>query len=311
MYDNLKSLCVICAVLVSVVVGDAYAKTDAEIETAISERLTERHPTDTQQWWLGLGATAPKIIIVMYEKTTVVYHRVRLLEGLAWFKEDAKALEFLKQQAEKADNQAIRNTALRGVGKSQGAKEVEFVSKFLIHTEQQTRLTAAEALKTMNDPKAKAVYEKYLAEEKTPWIVQKLKGDLSVPVQKLNPVATSEDRISKEFIGEWRGYWIMPKTGTRGLKLEQAILRFVSQEKAELLIAQKTGKKSKAQQVINTAVLEKIEGRGLKIDGTLTIGSQQIPFEAELSDQAGALILELHARKIAATLIVRKEIVQK
>src|SRR5436305_8117694 len=99
----------------------ADSSTDA-IQHQIESVLAQRHPTDTPEWWRSLGPPAPAVIISMYQNTSHIYHRLRLLGALAWF-DDPVAVDFLKKQAESSGDDVVVSAAIKSVGISQGAKE--------------------------------------------------------------------------------------------------------------------------------------------------------------------------------------------
>ena len=190
----------------------ASAATDAEIESSIDVVLSQRHPKETAAWWRSLGPAAPRVMIGMYRKTDDTYRRIRVVEALGWFSESPEALEFLKELGESADAaDVVRMAAIRGVGRSQGARELDFVAGFLKHPDAQTRLTAAETLKGMDDPRAKDRLEAFLSSEKAGWLVARVRGEPVAVPGKLKPVSSSEDRVNPAFSGEWQGFWIAPR----------------------------------------------------------------------------------------------------
>lgn len=305
------------AVLISVLTfATAYARTEAEIEEMIHATLIQRHPTDTPEWWRGLGENAPPVIIRMYETTEPTYQRVRLIQGLGAFDSELAA-RFLKEQADHTREDVVRNTAVRAVGASQGAREVEFVSKFLGNEDPQTRYAAAETLKKMNDPRANQVLENYLKREKAPWIAQKLKGQLPKPTKTLSVVGSSEDRLTAEFNGDWIGFFLTPKTGDQpGMNSDSATVKIRlngGQSLSGEMNLQVDGKKQ-------IWKLDAVTGKGSKISGNFVrrgpepaptaspgvLERKEVPFEAELSQQAGNLLLEFSAKQIGGKLIVRK-----
>lgn len=304
-------------------VHEAFARSSAEIEAMIEDVLAERHPTDQPNWWRALGANAPQIIIGMYENSSHTYQRLRLLQGLGAF-DTPEAGQFLKRQAEEATDDVIRNTSIRSVGNSQGAKETEFIAKFLKNTDPQTRYAAAETLRRLNDARANEVLEQYLKTEKLPWISQKLNGILPRPTGTLTPVASSEDRISSEFPGEWRGYWITPRGATeKGMKAEQVYLQIKSDGPNELK-AELHVKKNKNQ--TRKWRIDRILGKTTHLTGVLieektpepspspsvsasvkTVIREEFPAELDLSQQSGNRIIEIHVKKVGMFLILRKD----
>jgi hypothetical protein len=284
---------VLCfAVGLAVVAGlsgtrQAWALTNDEVKAQIEEVLMERHPSDTPDWWRSLGSNTPGVIISMYERTSYTYKRVRLLQGLAWF-DVPEAVEFLKRQAESTEDSVIRNVSIRSIGFSQGKKETDFIAKFLNSQDPQTRYAAADTLQKLNDPHASEVLEKYLKQEKTPWIAPKLKGELPKPALPLTPVGSSEDRLAPEFAGEWSGFWIVPKgAGEKGMESLPVAFQLKNQEQGadkpgaqpigavggELMIQEKTTaeklpKKKEAPRVFK---FDRVAGKGTHITGVLML----------------------------------------
>ena len=94
-----KGLVLVIAVLNAFLVGhQTFALTDDEIQKSIQSILNVRHPQDDRHTWEALGATAPKVIISMFQSSRSVYDKIRLINGLAWF-DDASAIAFLKKEA--------------------------------------------------------------------------------------------------------------------------------------------------------------------------------------------------------------------
>ncbi|OFZ53354.1 MAG: hypothetical protein A2428_10350 [Bdellovibrionales bacterium RIFOXYC1_FULL_54_43] len=300
--------------------GGAWSATDAELEKTISEALSVRHPTEGADWWRSLGPNAPRVIIRMYEASDQIYQRLRLLEALAWF-DDSTSVEFLKLQAERTADDVLRNAAIRSVGIARGANEEEFVSKFLKHPEPQTRLAAAETLKRMNDSRADKILEKYLNEEKTPWITARLKGE-AVVQRRLKITSSSDDRLNPELTGTWAGFWVAPGAGSPGMESRPAVLRLKVSGATAIEGELNLKKGGKAAQP-KAFVLAEVSGKSSRIAGVLveTPASdsaqtsaqrdmrkqpREIPFEAELVERAGLKLIEFRAPSIAAILVVRR-----
>src|SRR5436305_117052 len=94
----------------------AFALTDSEVEQQVHDVLIQRHPKESGDWWQGLGANAPSVIIRMYQSSDSTYQRLRLLGGLGWFKDNSQAVDFLKQQASHTDEDLVRETSIRSIG---------------------------------------------------------------------------------------------------------------------------------------------------------------------------------------------------
>lgn len=311
-------------------------KSNAEIEAAIRGVLVQRHPTDTPEWWRGLGPNAPGVILSMSEKESRIYHRVRLVDALAWFPDDARAVEFLKRQAETTDEDAIRQAAVKSVGISQGAAELDFLSKQLAHPDPQTRLAAAQGLQRSEDPRARKALERYLSQEKADWIVRKLRSTQpEIPPGGLARVGSSRDiedgpKIDPVFAGEWKGFWIAPESAGRGLVAKHATLqlreqggkRLVGELSVEIqgLHVKGDGKAQKLQKV----TLGALEVEQKRFTGT--ISRKQVEFagdtavlptragdlqlEGQLMQIEGARVwtLEVRIPKVGVILILRKSL---
>lgn len=185
---------------------------DSQIETAVQEMLLNRHPKENSNEWLGLGSRAPQVLMRLYEMESTSFRRMRLIQGLGFFKDNADAVAFIKREAEKTQDDVIRNQALRVIGAHQGEKEEEFLSRYLKHENAQTRLAAARALKSLTSEKSKARYQQYLVEEKTPWIRNDLKGESTPPsVLHVQVSSPSEAPVPTAFFGNWSGHWVSLK----------------------------------------------------------------------------------------------------
>lgn len=245
-------------------------RSEEEIEAQIQDVLMQRHPTDTAEWWRSLGPSTPKVVIRMYEKSSNAYHRLRLIQALGWFPEDAAAVDFLKSQAESTDESVVRLTAIKALGVSQGAKETEFIAKYLRHSDPQTRMAAALALQKMGDARAASIVDQYMKEEKASWIVSRLKGEYPVPTKTLSPVSSSEDRSHPEFFGAWSGYWLVPRAGEDGMRAVDARLELkkenATQMRGDLILTEPVPKKPARTRVFQ---LSRAEGKGAAMSANL------------------------------------------
>lgn len=290
--------------------GFAQTKSEAEIKEAIRQVFAERHPRDTREWWQHLGPGAPKVIMSLYESETEIYRRLRLVQGLGYCLEDPKTAEFLKGIADSSNESALKNAAIRSLGASQGARETEFIAKFLKSGDAQTRFTAAEALKRMGDPKATAILDAHMKEEKAPWISARLEGKTSdVPVKALSPIATSSDRMHPALPGSWKGFWVGPLKAGAGLVSYPASLKLKA-EGATALIAdlQITRPGIKAQSISLAKAVVKQSRFGSAIPaGALDKTSPESAMDAELKEEAGALLLEVRVPALGARIFLKKE----
>ncbi|MGZ3686969.1 MAG: HEAT repeat domain-containing protein [Bdellovibrionota bacterium] len=194
----------------------AWALTDAEVKQEVEDKISERHPTDTPDWWKALGPGAPRVLIDLFNAENQTYNRLRLLHGLAWF-DDPVATQFLKEQAKTAENGVYRQAAIRTLGISQGDKELDFIASFLKNSDPQTRLAAAETLQKINTPASNGRLSDYLKDEPAPWIVTRLQNNESQAAARPAGALTAGPSLNRAFDSLWRGYWVEPVSGPKGL----------------------------------------------------------------------------------------------
>lgn len=309
---------ILLALVVSMAPGFAWSMTDEQVHQAIEDKLSERHPRDSANAWLALGPNAVPVIISMYGSTDYISHRVRLAQALGYF-DDPRAADFLEKLAQSSGEDVVVNSSLRALGNSPRALgEEDFVSKFLKSDDPQTRLAAAEALnravEKWGDAHAKDLIAAYLLQESQSWIVARVKGEQAT-VTGLKSVSSSEDRLSGDFAGTWRGFWVQPKDGAKGMSSDPISLELKTLDdntvQGSLFIT--SGMKSK------TLVLTKSTGKGLQLTGhfredgappAATSSSARAfddEFDASLSRSRDQLILQIRVPNKTAFLILRKE----
>ena len=291
----------------------AWARSEEEIRTAIEETLLQRHPTDTLEWWRTLGPMAPKVIISVYESKSHIAHRIKLLQGLSAF-DTSESVEFLKKQAQAASDDVIRTTSVKGVGVAAGARESEFLSKYLHHEDPQTRLTAAQALAAaaaQGDARARSMLEQFRREEKNSMVLARLANQLPGPTAVLKPVSTSEDQLSPELAGEWTGLWIKPqKKARKGVLAEELVLRLrregANDLKGDVLLSSpRTGRTW-------LGTIEQVTGKASAFAGAFILKAQgqdprvELPFEAQLHNEGDSLMLVVHVRRLGVWAILKK-----
>jgi len=268
----------------------------AELQQQIDTIIRMRHPKDTRDWWLGLGAQAPAVIIGMLESSEYreeILQRMRLMQGLAWFTQDSTALEYLKQQAQATNEEVVRRTVIEAIGQAQGAKEADYISKFLQSSDLQTRLSAAESLKRMKDPHANQLLETYLSTEKTPWLLDRINGT-SQTQGRLKAVASSENRLSREFSGTWKGFWIFPQRSPKGPLLQREgilNLKILGEDNLEGVLTLPLRPK-----MPSVTYQLKAKGKGLLFSGNAKNASDtgEMVVQGQLMRRAGVLILEIY-----------------
>lgn len=307
-------------------VTSAYAQSRSEIKKRIESVLQERHPTDTPTWWKRLGPETPSVLLEMANATSIVLHKVRMLEALAYFPKDRAAVVYLKEQAQSADNDVVRNTALFSLGESQGIQESKFLEGFLTHKDAQTRYSAALALQKIvqatQDEKVKQTLERYQKKEKATWILARLQGKQPKALGgSLGPVSTHEDTLNPKFEGKWTGYWLIPEEEGRGKKkgmLAQEVKMDLvigprQKVKGHLLIKKmlkdRTGKMVSVQERFDLMRVfrarSEILGKLVKKDSKKK--SETLSFKAQLKYRSGAHLIQLEAPKQGVTAVVRRE----
>ncbi|MBY0469593.1 HEAT repeat domain-containing protein [bacterium] len=303
--------------ILTLTMDSGFSKTPQEIQQEISTVLMMRHSPAQADWWLRLGPGTSSVILSMYQSTTDAYRRVRLLEGLAWFSDDAEAVRFLKQQADGSDNTTVRNSAIKAVGQSQGVKEADFISKFLKSEDGQTRVAAARALMAMDDAGAQKLVDDYQKTEKQAWVLALVKGSLMKPAGKLVPVASNEQAYPSELEGKWKGYWIYPRVvGGKGLIMENVTVSFAKSELANLykgnlqILPAQTGEKNRfvpfeVQQGKEGAVTASLNESSLRSD--VSGSPTSLILGMKVQKVAGAVTLQMEVSKFGGVLVMRKE----
>ena len=167
----------------------SYASED--LEAKIRQELKTRHPENGAAWWKALGPLASVVILKLYKESDHTYEKLRLLEALSWFDDEA-GTELLKATADRSQNGTFRNTALRSLARSQGVKEAEYIAGYMEHADPRTRLAAAKALKSIleNDKLAAQAIapklEHFRKSERTPWVLIDLDKPERTPRVRLN-----------------------------------------------------------------------------------------------------------------------------
>ena len=303
----------------------ATPRTDAEIEETARNILMSRHPDDTPEFWRGLGAGTPRVLIRMYESESSVYRRMRLIEGISAFVDDSVAVEFIKGQADRTSEGVIRNNAIRMIGVAQGAREEEWLAKYLVHPDPHTRVAAVGALKRAG---ADARVEKFLNEEKVPWVKAKIKGEAPRPLGALTPAATSEDRLSSEFTGTWRGFWVSPKPGEKQgmisqptqLQLKVSGLAEIGGQLSLKFVRSQEAGSSPGEARVRNMTLARASGKGTRWTGSwieeISAPSAQIPggarreeqpCEAELVQQSGSFLMQIKLPRTGGMIVLRRD----
>ena len=269
----------------------------SDIRREVERVLKERHPTDTPEWWRGLGSSAPDALIGMYGETTSTHRRARLLQGLGWFSEP-RAVEFVKQETVKAENKSLRKAGIRAVGAAGRPEDSEFLAGFLKDADPNVRLAAAVALSHREqDPSARSALEQYRGDEKIPWVLERLDSRSAVPAASPFRRAVPSSGRSPDFAGEWKGFWIAPRAGRVGLAAREAALRLVA------------GRGGLAGAITFTpSPGEETALKPFDVKGGVTQGErlQGEGFSAEVRNEAGRSILRFDVPALGAVFVAER-----
>ncbi len=297
------------------------------LEEKIQATIDQRHPTDTADWWRALGPDAVKTIIAMYDQTSQVYPRIRLIQGLGWF-DDPDAVAFIKNQADNATDDVVRNASITSLSLSQGSREDDFIAKFLDNNDPQTRMTAALALKHLpDDPHAEELLIKYLASEKQGWIRDRVTREPAVPLSApLKITSRQERKLAPEFDGSWTGLWLQPRraasaraTPPNGMRSDPVTVELELDDdgilSGELKVKLKPDSGPGPEKVY-TYKVEKIIGKDAHITGILSRATPKpkdpnakitMAFDAELAQRDKLALLHVVIPEVMGTLVLKKD----
>ncbi len=208
----------------------AESASEARVRGTIQGWLVQIHPTDTPEAWRSLGAETPSVIVNMLGQTENSRHRHRLLTALGFFPEDPVALERLREEAVRTDNEVMRQAAIQAVGQTDTVREAQFVGTFLKSIDPGTRLAAARALRGMKNAQAQETYSEFLEREKRQgtWLADQLQGVAPVLPKRLAPSGSTENRPSPSLLGTWKGYRISPHPAGGPVQVEALVIHFKS-----------------------------------------------------------------------------------
>lgn len=282
--------------------------TESEIRQKITNILSQRDPVDTPDWWRSLGPEATNVIISMHKTSRNTYHKIRLLQALAWF-DDPVAAEYIKEQIRTSDNNVIKGAGIKTLGISQGEKELDYITNYLNDQDQQLRYAAAQTLKRMmqdyKSQKASMALDEYKKKEKTSWIIDKLNHEAV-------PSLVYEADKNQKTDDYWRGFWIVPDG--KGLLTENAFLLLEFTKTGELigtltLDAEKTiaNKTNGGKRIYSLTGKKDISGG---VTGTLKRNEkgkkENLTFRGSFQRKPGVELVQLQIEELFATLIMRR-----
>ncbi len=211
-------------------VAKAESASEARVRGTIQGWLVQIHPTDQPEAWRALGAETPSVIVKMLGQAENSRHRHRLLTALGFFPEDPVALERLREEAIRTDNEVMRQAAIQAVGKTDTVREAQFVGTFLKSIDPGTRLAAARALRGMKNSQAQETYSEFLEREKRQgtWLADQLQGVAPVLPKRLAPSGSTENRPAPGLLGTWKGYRISPSPAGGPVQIETLVIHLKS-----------------------------------------------------------------------------------
>ncbi len=172
------------------------ALNETEIRDAVESAIRMNHPHENGNWWKSLGPKTPDILISLYRADATLYEKIRLIDGMAWF-DTPEVVAFLKSEYESNSNDVIKTAAVRSIVISQGMKEETFINKALLSADPRMRMGIGKILSASWDPKARKRVERMIANEKTDWVLIKLKKQLKNEQKKDEKKSALEKRANK------------------------------------------------------------------------------------------------------------------
>lgn len=245
---------------ISVLSSQAHAQTPtpSELEQQIKQILFIRHVEDAQKRWQALDKSAVPVIQRMYAESNSNIQKLRLSEGLRFFKEDPATLPFYERELQNTQDALIKSSLITSYAMVRGEDSAAVLSPFLQDSDPQVRSAAAMALREMKNSDTQKMLKTWYTSEKEDWIKTKYRG------QKADFRAMADETVAeaKDFSGKWKGSWT-----TAGGKNYPAVLEIVEREakfsKATLEFSQ-NGRKQKIGLMISQMGGMEISGQAVR-----------------------------------------------
>jgi hypothetical protein len=196
------------------------AATVDEIRAQIKNKMADRHPGDSSDFWSQLGPTAVPVIEQMYGETQSVYQKSWLIDGMAHFQDPSIGTLLEDQIQSDGGNDVLKRKMLDSLVESQGDTAAAFAEPYLKDSDAQTRLAVARALKkyTTNEQTKKKLSD-FDTNEKLAWVKTDYEkaDDASTGLLKRNgsiyapgdaPVPLPTPLPEKAWAGEWKGIYV-------------------------------------------------------------------------------------------------------
>lgn len=298
--------------------GYAQSASESRIRGTIQGWMVQIHPSDTPEAWRSLGNETPSVIVSMLTQAENSRHRHRLLTALGFFPENPIALERLREEAVRTDNEVMRQAAIQAVGQTDTAREAQFVGTFLKSMDPGTRLAAARALRGMKNAQAQETYAEFLEREKRQgsWLADQLQGVAPALPKRLAPTGSTESRPAPGLLGTWKGYRLSPGAADGPIQVESVVLQVKTGASADGPAALKVecfvaalpsgGVVTKKAVAPKSEVWKQALGRGVSLSAVVGEGIQVL---GELKQTTGGRFLELRSQGpgVVSSMLLRAE----
>lgn len=187
------------------------------LEEKIQALLSSRHPQESSEIWLSLGPEAPSVIKKMYLRANSTFYQIRLLEGLSYFGAQEGVRGFLEESIKTTQEPAIRIAGIHSLPRSHGLSGKPMLAQFLRDADPQVRVSAGEALLSLQDSEARGWVEDAAKTEKLEWLSDRLRKAVSrVSVRALNVSLGNELKLDPSWTGRWKGQALISTQNAKG-----------------------------------------------------------------------------------------------
>jgi hypothetical protein len=187
------------------------------LEERVQALLSNRHPQDSSEAWLALGPEAPSLLKKLYLKTDSTYHQIRVLEGLSYFGAQEGVRGFIEESIKTTQEPAVRIAGVQVLPRSHGLSGKPILARFLQDPDPQLRVSAGEALISLQDPEARRWVEDAAKSEKLEWLSDRLRRAATpLPIRQLSVASSSEIKLDPSWTGRWKGQALISTQNAKG-----------------------------------------------------------------------------------------------
>jgi hypothetical protein len=203
----------------------AFALTDAEVRSAVQEKMKDRHPGDLQEFWNSLGPEALPALKRWWAAGPNAKEKTWIIDGLSRF-QDPEVARLLETEVGITSDSIFKKKVLGALVRSQGEAALEFVGPYLEDADPQIRKEVAESLKkyASDDGRVQKKLAEYLAQEKEIWVkksvervqksqersVSRLQREGSVFKEPTPTPVPLQPLPEKSWAGKWSGVAVTP-----------------------------------------------------------------------------------------------------